>query len=66
MNELHGIDIYNIYNKKTKTKVKIHEINGWEKKFKMKLSLKKKSHKNSLTRTINEVEKHNLTYKIHI
>ncbi len=42
MNELHGIDIYNIYNKKTKTKVKIHEINGWENKFQNEIIIEKK------------------------
>jgi hypothetical protein len=52
--------------KKLKQKLKFMKLMVGKTNFKMKLSLKKKSHKNSLTRIVNEVEKHNLTYKIHI
>ncbi len=61
MNELHGIDICDSYNK-TKKKVEIHEINGQEIIFQNEIIIEN-SHKNSLT---NEVEKRDLTYKIHI
>jgi transcriptional regulator of heat shock response len=49
---------------KTKKKVEIHEINGWENIFQNKIIIEtNKSHKHSLIKNVNEVEKYDLTYK---
>jgi hypothetical protein len=52
---------------KIKKKVEIHEINDWEFFFQNEIIIEtNNSHKNSLPINFNEVEKHDLTYKIHI